>query len=190
MTLIELEKIQIDYEGKVKYATPSDMGFSNKKKIPSRDWTQFVTLFCQCDGNVPFFIFLDKYVENPDKYYKQVERFLKRLSAFLGVTFEKGKDYTYKKGVFVWKSIMWSDSFTPHRQQLAMQEMIDKYKAGKDMQFYKKLRTGQINLKTGEQQDPDSELAPIIYVEPNESIIDDEANQFAEADNYSFDVND
>ena len=154
MTLIEAEKIKIQYEGKTDYATPISMGMVDARKKTTLYWG-YIASFCQYNGKVDFPLIMSQrnqdYYAESNKIYQQLNRFRVSLGEFLGTKIDKS-DYTFKKGVFTWKSIIWSDEFTTHQEKLAIEESLGRAEGHKEARFQKKVRTGEYNFKTGERQ--------------------------------------
>ena len=114
ITLIKGNKVRIEQNGQKSTRTAEQFGMTGKNGQPVYNWTM-AKKFALNKGYYDFKDDVNWTIQKERaKVRKRLEVFRKQLSISLGLPdFELGDDYTYYKGVFEWKSIVWRDTSIP-----------------------------------------------------------------------------
>jgi len=179
VTLIEGEKVRIEYEGNKEVLTPVDLGMVDKNKNLTSYW-ELLKQFCYYDGEIDFGQNhkYDTDKRHKDARHKNLSRFRKRLGKVFGVPVTKS-DYHFNNGVFTWETITFRDEFTPYQQKQHRLEEMEMMKENKKARYLKSIK--KYDLSTGEQADDG--LCPLINLEPNRSNIDESHLGIIDVDN-------
>ena len=179
VTLIEGEKVRIEYEGKKEIATPVSLGMVDNNKNPTSYW-ELLKQFCYYDGEVDFGRNhkYDTDKRHKDAIHKKLSRFRKRLGAVFGVDIEKS-DYHFHNGVYTWKTIIFRDELSTKKQKDDRLEELEMMRGAKRVQYLNSIK--KYDLSTGEQAD--DELCPLIELEPNRSNLEESDLGIIDVDN-------
>ena len=162
ISLIESSKFKIN--GVIK--TPESLGFVDKRTKEPNTKYRHLKSFCEGDGIIDFNLQHHDYFKTPvkNKVAKQMERFRDALAEALDVEIEKGRDYSFYKGVFVWKTITFRDDFTPLDVKFSRDEAVEYVRSKQQLQSLEEIK------KQGGFSNPeieDEENQDYTYDKPN-----------------------
>ena len=129
ITLIEAHKVQVNKAGKKETMTPETLGLIDKRtKEPNISWV-YLRQSCEGKGIIDFNTQNAHYLRDSNKIAQQMLRFREALRKGLDIEIERGRDYHFDKGVFIWKTLTFRDEFTPFDIQRQREEVADRVRS-------------------------------------------------------------